>query len=114
MLVLSPRVGEKIVIGESVVLTVLAVRPGAVRLGIERPCDMPVHRAEVWCQMRDLPAPRDLSDLIQEVYRAGQCTAVPKAALSSPTTQTGTSDQTGRPSPGAPRVPKLADQDWLD
>lgn len=47
MLVLSRRVGEQIVIGEDVVLTVVEVRNDTVRLGIEAPRSIMVNRAEV-------------------------------------------------------------------
>lgn len=47
MLVLSRRVGEQIVIGEDVVLTVVEVRNDTVRLGIEAPRSISVNRAEV-------------------------------------------------------------------
>jgi carbon storage regulator len=47
VLVLSRSVGERIVIGEDVVVTVLMVSGGSVRLGIEAPRDIVVNRAEV-------------------------------------------------------------------
>lgn len=47
MLVLSRNVGESIVIGEDVVVTVLMVSGATVRLGIEAPRDIVVHRSEV-------------------------------------------------------------------
>jgi carbon storage regulator len=47
MLVLSRKLGEKIVIGERVVLTVVKVDRNQVRLGIEAPADVPVFREEI-------------------------------------------------------------------
>ena len=47
MLVLSRRVGEQIVIGDDVVLTVIDVRHDTVRLGIDAPRHISVNRAEV-------------------------------------------------------------------
>jgi carbon storage regulator len=47
MLVLSRKVGESIVIGNDVVLTVLEVRGEQVRLGIVAPRSVTVHRKEV-------------------------------------------------------------------
>lgn len=47
MLVLSRRVGEKLLIGDDVVVTVIEVRSDGVRLGIEAPREIRVHRAEV-------------------------------------------------------------------
>jgi carbon storage regulator len=49
MLVLSRKVGEKVVIPDcGLVITVLAVQGQRVRLGIEAPSDVVVHREEVW------------------------------------------------------------------
>ena len=48
MLVLSRRVGESVMIGDDVVLTVVEVRGDIVRLGIDAPLDVKVHREEVY------------------------------------------------------------------
>lgn len=47
MLVLSRKLGEKIVIGERVVLTVVKVDRNQVRLGIEAPPEVLVYREEI-------------------------------------------------------------------
>ena len=47
MLVLSRKVGERIRIGNEVVITVVRVTGGGVRLGIEAPADLPVVREEL-------------------------------------------------------------------
>lgn len=47
MLVLSRKKNESIVIGENVVVTVIEVRGDKVRLGIDAPKDVAVHRKEV-------------------------------------------------------------------
>jgi carbon storage regulator len=47
MLVLSRRVGERLLIGDDIVVTVIEVRSDGVRLGIEAPREVRVHRAEV-------------------------------------------------------------------
>ncbi len=53
MLVLSRKCGEKIVIAESgIVVTILEVRGPKVRLGIEAPANISVHRAEVWARIQ--------------------------------------------------------------
>ena len=55
MLVLSRRVGEKIHISDDIVLTVVRVQGDKVRVGIEAPIEIPVHRQEIYeriCQMR--------------------------------------------------------------
>ena len=48
MLVLTRKINEKIIIGHSITLTVIEIRHGKVRLGIEAPKDIPVHRQEVY------------------------------------------------------------------
>jgi carbon storage regulator len=48
MIVIPRRVGESIVIGDSIVITVIEIRGDKVRLGIEHPPDVPVHRQEVF------------------------------------------------------------------
>ena len=53
MLVLSRRVGEAIVIGEDMRVVVLEVRGDLVRLGIEAPRHVTVHRKEVFEQIRE-------------------------------------------------------------
>jgi carbon storage regulator len=53
MLVLSRRVGESIVIGDDVTVTVLEVRGDVVRVGIDAPRSVTVHRAEL---LRELEA----------------------------------------------------------
>lgn len=47
MLVLTRKTGESIVIGDQIVVTVLEVRSDQVRLGIEAPRSVQVHREEV-------------------------------------------------------------------
>src|SRR5262245_13223358 len=52
MLVLSRKRDERIVIGDNIVITVVEVRGDKVRLGIEAPTEVPVHRQEVLDAMR--------------------------------------------------------------
>ena len=47
MLVLSRRVGEKIMIGDNIVVAVLRVNGNQVSIGIDAPKDIPVHRGEI-------------------------------------------------------------------
>ena len=48
MLVLSRHRDESIMIGDDVVVTIVDIRGDKVRLGIEAPTDIPVHRQEVY------------------------------------------------------------------
>ncbi|MCV2392768.1 carbon storage regulator CsrA [Actinotalea sp. M2MS4P-6] len=47
MLVLSRRVGERLIIGDDIVITVIDVRSDGVRIGIDAPKSVRVNRAEV-------------------------------------------------------------------
>lgn len=51
MLVLTRRTGESIVIGNDVVVTVLEVRHDQVRIGIDAPRNVQVHREEIFAQV---------------------------------------------------------------
>jgi carbon storage regulator len=53
VLVLSRRLGESIVIGHDVTVTVVEVRGDVVRLGIEAPRDVNVHRQEVYLELQE-------------------------------------------------------------
>lgn len=48
MLVLSRKKNEAIMIGDGIVITVVDIRGDKVRLGVEAPKDVPVHRQEVY------------------------------------------------------------------
>ena len=48
MLVLSRQRDESIIIGDNVVVTIVDVRGDKVRLGIDAPSEIPVHRREVY------------------------------------------------------------------
>jgi carbon storage regulator len=47
MLVLSRKLGEKIIIGENICITVIDIDRGKIRLGIEAPREIPVYRQEL-------------------------------------------------------------------
>lgn len=53
MLVLSRKTQEEILIGDNIRIKVIDVQGGRVRLGIEAPHDVPVHRAEVTQKIAD-------------------------------------------------------------
>jgi carbon storage regulator len=48
MLVLSRHRDESIIIGDNIVVTVVDIRGDKVRLGIDAPSEIPVHRREVY------------------------------------------------------------------
>ncbi len=47
MLILTRRIGESLVIGDGITVTVLGVKGGQVRIGVKAPRDVAVHREEV-------------------------------------------------------------------
>jgi carbon storage regulator len=51
-LVLSRKRGERIFIGEDIVIEVVEILAGKVRLNIQAPKDMPVHREEVYHEIQ--------------------------------------------------------------
>ncbi|NOT33143.1 MAG: carbon storage regulator CsrA [Candidatus Eisenbacteria bacterium] len=53
MLVLTRKLGENIRIGDSVKITVLEVRSGQVKLGIEAPPEVKVHREEIYARIQE-------------------------------------------------------------
>lgn len=53
MLVLTRRIGEKIRIGDDVVITLLGVRGNQYKVGIEAPRHVSVHREEIWQRIND-------------------------------------------------------------
>jgi carbon storage regulator len=48
MLILTRKAGESIRIGDDVSVTVLGVQGGQIRLGINAPLEVPVHREEIY------------------------------------------------------------------
>ncbi len=53
MLVLSRKLNESIVINDNIVVTVLGVKGDRVRIGIDAPGEIPVHRQEVYEKMQN-------------------------------------------------------------
>ena len=48
MLILTRRIGEKLIIGENVTVTVLGVKGRQIRIGIDAPRDVTVNREEIF------------------------------------------------------------------
>ena len=53
MLILSRKAMESIIIGEDITITVLGILGKQVRLGIDAPREIPVHRQEVYLRIQD-------------------------------------------------------------
>lgn len=52
MLILTRRVGETLMIGDAVSVTVLGVKGNQVRIGINAPKDVAVHREEIYQRIK--------------------------------------------------------------
>lgn len=48
MLILTRRIGETIMIGDDVAITILGIQGGQTRIGIDAPKDISVHRQEIY------------------------------------------------------------------
>jgi carbon storage regulator len=53
MLIITRRAGEKVMVGDDVVVHVLEVAGNSVRIGIEAPRSVPVYREEIWNAVRE-------------------------------------------------------------
>ena len=52
MLRITRRAGERIVLGDNVIVEVIEVKGGTVRLGIDAPRSLPVYREEIWLEVK--------------------------------------------------------------
>lgn len=67
MLVLTRRIGEALVIGEDVNITVLGINGNQIRLGINAPKEISVHREEIYLRIQQeknatIPVEMDVSE----------------------------------------------------
>lgn len=53
MLVLSRQENERIRIADDIIVTVVEIRGDKIRLGIEAPKHIPVHREEIWLRRKE-------------------------------------------------------------
>jgi len=53
MLILTRRPGERVVIGDEILVTVMGVSGHPVRLGISAPGGIPIYREEIWLAVKE-------------------------------------------------------------
>jgi carbon storage regulator len=53
MLIITRRPGEKVMLGDDIVLHVMEIVGNSVRIGIEAPRSLPVYREEIWEAVRE-------------------------------------------------------------
>lgn len=82
MLILTRRVGETIIIGDDVVVTVLGIKGNQVRIGINAPKNVSVHREEIYQRIQQEKTPGEASE--QPALVADAAVTPPTAA--APTT----------------------------
>ncbi len=64
MLVLTRKVGERIHIGDGIVVTVVRIQNDKVRIGVDAPTNVPVHREEVFRRLQGGSKPAATIDSI--------------------------------------------------
>ena len=64
MLILTRRIGETLIIGDDVNITVLGVKGNQVRLGINAPKDVSVHREEIYLRIQQEKQENDAEEVV--------------------------------------------------
>ncbi|MDQ1691085.1 MAG: carbon storage regulator [Pseudonocardiales bacterium] len=94
MLILTRRVGESIIVGDDVTVTVFEVRGDAVRIGIDAPRTVQVHRQEVYEELQRAneqavsPSDSAIDSLRGALSPAAESPAAEKPAAEKPDPET--------------------------
>ncbi len=63
MLILTRRIGETLMVGDNVTITVLAVKGNQVRIGVKAPTEVAVHREEIYNRIHDEALSKQVSEI---------------------------------------------------
>jgi carbon storage regulator len=100
MLILTRRPGERVVIGDEILVTVMGVSGHTVRLGIAAPEGIPIYREEIWLAVKEenrAAAAADASAL--PTAPPGEPLAPPAAPQHEPATEPAGENPSENPSP---------------
>jgi carbon storage regulator len=100
MLVLSRHRDERIMIGNDIVITIVDIRSDKVRVGIEAPKDLPVHREEIYNLIQRGVPQDDPSDSLSRsssstLDESGASASIADGSHSSPTSGVSVGDEFG-------------------
>ena len=62
MLILTRRIGESLIIGDNVTIAVLGVKGNQVRIGVNAPKEVSVHREEIYKRIQEEKSNKHYSD----------------------------------------------------
>lgn len=71
MLILTRRSGESIIIGNNITITVLGVKGGQTRLGIDAPREITAHRQEIYLRIKEQQKREEQERIKEQQERAG-------------------------------------------
>jgi carbon storage regulator len=106
MLILTRRPGERVVIGDEILVTVMAVSGHTVRLGIAAPEGVPIYREEIWLAVKE--ENRAAAAASADSLPSAPSGAVPAAAAAKEpeaANQSASADEATQADPRAPRRP---------